>query len=481
MDKKAAIYVRVSTEEQAKDGVSIAAQIETLTQYCRLYGVEIYDIYKDLGASGKSISKRKGLQQLLKDASREEFGLLLVWKISRLSRSLKDLLNILDILDTYGISFVSYSEKLDTSTPTGKMTLQILGSIAEFERNSIIDNVKLGLQEFARTGGKATTVLGYDNVNKRLEINWKEANLVKSIFNYYLEYNYSFSAIADILNKRGFRTKRNNEFSSGSISEILKNPVYIGLNRHKLNSPDYYIVKGNHEPIIDMQTWDLVQKKINNCRRSKRIKCSNNALLKNLLYCPVCGGEFQIFYSGSKGYRYRYYKCKNTECRFMINADNIEKAVDKAILEFLCSDKVLNDIRSLNRNYVNNLCCDVERRLNELDDDINKQLKVINGYYQMYENDKISTIEKLEERIRNIEEQIHVMEHEKNQYKSIQANTFDSLSGILGKLEETHLQKLLELLKYDEKHALYSKLIRKIYIDKDRTISRISFNLPVCN
>ncbi|MDF2840391.1 MAG: hin 4, partial [Clostridia bacterium] len=229
---KAALYIRVSTEEQAAEGQSVDAQIDTLSQFCRLYHIDIYNIYQDLGISGKETHNRPGLIRMLEDGKQLKFNMVLVWKISRLSRSLKDLLLILDEFEKSNIIFNSYSEKFDTSTPLGKMTLQLLGSIAEFERNTIIDNVKLGLHEYANKGGKTGTVLGYDHHDKQLFVNPWEAEIIKMIYQLYTVNQMSMSEIAAYLNEAGYRTKRNNCFSKDGIATILSNPVYIGINRH---------------------------------------------------------------------------------------------------------------------------------------------------------------------------------------------------------------------------------------------------------
>ncbi|HEX3029417.1 MAG TPA: recombinase family protein, partial [Clostridia bacterium] len=109
MQKKiiAAIYIRVSTEEQAEEGQSVAAQEETLRQYCNAYGIEIYDIYTDLGLSGKRLKGRASLSRLMEDCIRKCFNLVLVWKISRLSRNLKDLLYLIELFERNNVHFTS--------------------------------------------------------------------------------------------------------------------------------------------------------------------------------------------------------------------------------------------------------------------------------------------------------------------------------------------------------------------------------------
>ena len=335
----AALYIRVSTEEQAAEGQSVSAQIETLTNYCKLYNIEIVDIYKDLGFSGKDTKNRPDLIRMLKDAKKGCFNLVLVWKISRLSRSLKDLLLILDKFDQSGIIFNSYSEKFDTSTPIGKMTLQLLGSIAEFERNTIIDNVHLGLNEFARKGGKTGTVLGYDNINKQLMVNPDQAELVKMIYNLYTLKQMSYYEIAIHLNSLGFKTKRNNNFSKSSIAVILSNPVYISINRHKIKQEGEYTTVGSHMPIIDASTWNIAKNQRDIHKNKRPIKNNqHHFLLSGKIQCHKCSNMMYSFTSTSTSKTYRYYRCKG--CKGICNADAIEKSVLNLFAQLLEVDSI---------------------------------------------------------------------------------------------------------------------------------------------
>lgn len=341
-NSRAALYIRVSTEEQAAEGQSIDAQVETLRQYCTLYGIEIYRIYKDLGISGKSIKNRPGIKSMLADAKDSKFDILLVWKISRLSRSLKDLLFILEQLDDCNITFHSYSEKFDTSTPVGKMTLQLLGSIAEFERNTIIDNVKLGLREYARKGGKTGTVFGYDNKHKQLVINPDEADAVRLIYRLYCCEGYSMTEIAHSLNAAGFRTKRGNMFSKDSISVILGNPVYIGVNRHHTKKETTYEIAGTHEPIVDKTIWNKAQQ-LRDTNKNQRSKSgSYSFLLTGKLVCPRCSSRMYGFTSSSGSKKYKYYRCK--ECSLTCRADKAEEDTINKLKALLNDNHIYNAI-----------------------------------------------------------------------------------------------------------------------------------------
>ncbi len=324
---RAAIYIRVSTEEQASEGQSPQAQEGVLRQYCIAYNIEVYDIYMDLGISGKSLRKRQELARLIEDSRKKMFDIVLVWKISRLSRNLRDLLYIIDVLESNNVHFASYSEKFDTTTPVGRMTLQLLGSIAEFERNTIVENVKLGLSEFARKGGKASSVLGYDNIGKKLRINENEADTVRLIFNLYVNNGLGYSAIAEHLNNMGLRTKRDCIYRSSSISYIIGNPVYIGINRHRIKTENEYLVENTHPAIIACDLWNKAQKISGHNNRIR-----NSASPRQFPFpvvCLQCNSTMKIFYAFSKGKKYKYLRCR--KCSNYVNIEKLKKEINRTI------------------------------------------------------------------------------------------------------------------------------------------------------
>jgi len=141
---KTALYLRVSTEDQAKEGYSLEVQREVLEAFAKKEGLEVYKVYSDDGISGYT-SDRPALNALLADAKSGKFGLVLVSKLDRFSRNLRDLLNLVDELCNYGAGFKSAGEPFDTTTSAGKLMFQQLGSFAEFERNRIAERVFPGM------------------------------------------------------------------------------------------------------------------------------------------------------------------------------------------------------------------------------------------------------------------------------------------------------------------------------------------------
>src|SRR3989338_9015880 len=143
---KVGIYARVSTKEQ-----NVENQMSELTKYCQARNYEIFKVYTEVGVSGSKES-RPSFDCLMNDAHKRKFDILLVWKLDRLSRSLKHLLNTLDTLNSLSISFVCYSDNIDTTTPAGRLMFQMVGAFAEFERSLIRERVKLGLERVRQKG-----------------------------------------------------------------------------------------------------------------------------------------------------------------------------------------------------------------------------------------------------------------------------------------------------------------------------------------
>lgn len=374
---KVAIYARVSTEEQAEHGYSIEAQLDTLRQYCQLYHRRIVGEYVDRGVSGKEMTKRLELQRLLKDADEGVFEEVIVWKFNRMSRKTKDLLEIVDRLDRRNIYFRSFSENFDTATPMGRFALQMMGAVGELERNTIVENVKLGLKQRARQGfHNGGSCLGYQTVElpggdrkhrkTSLEIVPEEAVVVRRIYSYYVT-GRGFRSIANQLNKDGARTKKGNTFSPDSIREIIINPVYAGLvrynrfegwseKRRRGKNSQPIIAEGRHEAIIDRATWDKAMAIYKGKNKVPQRIHSGENVLSGLLRCPECGTPMVISRSqyrlknGTKVYQ-RYYSCGTFKAKGSsvchansIRADEAEAYVLQRLKTVLTHPKILADI-----------------------------------------------------------------------------------------------------------------------------------------
>jgi len=242
----AAVYVRVSTTEQATQGFSLNAQQEALENYAKALGYDVFKIYRDEGRSAKDL-KRPEMTQMLADAEAGKFSAIFTYKLDRFSRSLKDLILTIDKLKDLGIDFVSLQDKIETASASGKLMFHIISAFAEFERNIIGDRTKFGMHRKAREGGFITRApKGYTLVNKKLVVNESEAEKVKAIFKEFLETNISLTQLA----------KKYNLTPSG-LKKLLKNTTYLG--KVKFANEE---TQGEHLAIIDKELFWKVSEKI---------------------------------------------------------------------------------------------------------------------------------------------------------------------------------------------------------------------------
>lgn len=315
------IYVRVSTEEQALNGFSIRAQIDKLTSYCKIKDWEIYDIYEDNGVSGKNIKDREELKRLILDIKNKRVNNVLVYKIDRLTRSTKDLIELIDLFNENNCSFNSLTESIDTLSSTGRMFIKIIGIFAEFERENIVERVKIGLERKVKEGytiASKNVSYGYtkEKGEKIQSINSYEAYIVKRIYNLYLE-NYTFTAIANYLNKYNIKTKNNKNWTYKTVKLVLTNPNYIGRVRYGINRDNYFEVEGKHNSIIDEDIFKKVEYKIN-YKNSNICKCGNKLRVKKQKYYSKTKKETTIYlryYCSKCNYSYSVKRSKNT-CKF---------------------------------------------------------------------------------------------------------------------------------------------------------------------
>ena len=308
--KKVALYVRVSTQEQV-NGYSIQEQTERLIKYCEAHDWKASQIYTDPGCSGGNL-QRPALQNLLNDATKGKFSLVLVYKLDRLSRSQKDTMYLIeDVFLKNNIDFISMNENFDTSTPFGRAMIGILSVFAQLERDQIKERMGMGRDGRAKLGkwhGGGNVPIGYDFTDGMLSINPYEASQVKRIYDLFLQ-GHNLSSIARQM--EGYTTKYGPYcVGNNTIALILRNPIYAG----KIKTKEGY-VKGLHEAIIDQDTFDQVQIGMLEISRSREGQVKNNHhgeyLLSGLLKCKLCGRNYVLTTQGTKKYSYKYYKCHN--------------------------------------------------------------------------------------------------------------------------------------------------------------------------
>ncbi|WP_418993277.1 recombinase family protein [Agathobaculum butyriciproducens] len=255
MADRVAIYTRVSTLDQAREGYSLDAQRKALTRWAQEREYTIIGYYADEGISGKDITHRPAMQRLLDDVTDNKIDIIVVWALSRFTRSVADLYNMWDLLSAHQCGLVSYTESFDATTITGRAMLGVLGIFAQMEREYTAERVRAAAAERAAQGKRTCNeVLGYDLDGKdTLKINPVEAERVRYIFAKYAEY-HNLSAVAELCRLRGYTGKRGRIQTAESIRKILTRPIYAGYNVY-LDE----LYQGTHEPLVSVKEYNHVQ------------------------------------------------------------------------------------------------------------------------------------------------------------------------------------------------------------------------------
>ena len=315
-------YSRVSSEEQAAHGISIDAQRGILEGYAAMTSKPIR-IYEDAGYSGKN-TNRPALQQLLSVCRSEAVSAVVVWKLDRLSRSLRDTLTIIeDVFQPRGITLVSVTESIDTSTPSGRMMLNLLASFAQLEREQDSDRVVMSHKHLARDckylGGHVP--LGYRiDADRHYQLDPETAPIVRKVFEMYLS-RCGYTPILEYLNSFTFPGTRKTEFKKQDLHFMLKNEIYSGTYvrrmgadpRHRITSPETIRVPGGVPAIITQEEWQRVCALRDQSKTAAAMYTARNVYpLSGLVYCASCGALMPLNYGGKDrdGTVQRYYACK---------------------------------------------------------------------------------------------------------------------------------------------------------------------------
>lgn len=526
--KKAVIYTRVSTEMQV-DGFSLEGQLNELMTWCDYEGMEVVAVYEERGKSGKSIEGRPQFQQMLEDIQTGNVicDYVCVYKLSRFGRNAADILNALEIIQNYGVNLLCKEDNIDSSNTQSKIIISLLGSLSEMERENIITQSMNGRREKAKQGGwnGGFAPLGYELQNGELVINKEEAEIVRYIFDKYVNGGMGYTTIAKNLNLQGVAKRKapnsKREFSdwaSAAVKHILDNPLYCGRltygrrtkekvqgtrNTYRTVKTDKYItVKGKHEAIISEELFDLAQAKRKQTGHKFPDSTTNRVhLLTGILKCPDCGSPM---YANKNAWKNKdgsqriifYYicghnsSCKCGECKpNSVRAEAMEEQVigfvkdlvkneefAKAVKEKIGSridttqlDKELSNLKAKLAEAESN-----KKRLeNEIDNfplDVPHRDKKI--------ADKNARLDGLYDIIEDVEDKIAELEEKKLAVQS-NALTVEKIYKIL-----LHFDEIIDRCSREEQKALLNSLIKRVNLNpsdkiEGRTIKSIEFNFAI--
>ena len=382
---KCYIYTRVSTTMQV-DGFSLDAQKEKLHRYAEFQNMVIAGEYSDAGKSGKSVEGRPEFLRMLDDiaSGKDQVEYVLVFKLSRFGRNAADVLNSLQKMQDFGVNLICVEDGIDSSKDSGKLMISVLSAVAEIERENILVQTMEGRRQKAREGkwNGGFAPYGYKLENGKLFIAEDEVEIIRLIYDKFINTTMGINAVAAYLNRNGYmKKKRQNNtldgFSSSFIKGVLDNPIYCGKmpygRRKNEKKPgtrnEYRIVKqdsfmlydGEHEAIISEDDWRLAQRKREETAicHEKVHSLEHEHILSGIVHCPLCGSGMYGNVNRKKkadGSHYRdyfYYACKHRrsvdghkcDYRKQWNEDRVNEAVEEVIRKLVHNEKFETAIR----------------------------------------------------------------------------------------------------------------------------------------
>lgn len=396
--KIAGLYIRVSTEDQAREGFSLPEQEKRLRAMCEYKGYEIYKLYKDAGISAKTGNTRPAFEELLQDIRDKKCNTIVVLKLDRLTRSVFDLEGIMNFLEENNAYLDCANEEINTTNSSGKMVARLLTTVSQNEIERTSERTKFGLSGAIKEGHiPARAPLGYKHIDKKLVPDPLTKDIVIRIYNLYFE-GKSYYNIATIFNEEQVLGKTN--WKDTGILRIISNEVYKGDYVHgkRTNHPTLY--KDVVEPIVSKEMWDncQVQKKKN----QKNYMRTQTYIFLQKLKCPKCGRIL----AGGASHKikadkwYFYYRCEN--CKNNIHEDKIENKIKVLLADILEYDNVVNEFfLPVLKSKLDNPKEQLEKELKNLD---NKRNRIRKAYI-----DELFTEDEFKQETKLIENQIEII------------------------------------------------------------------------
>ena len=459
--QKCYIYTRVSTSMQV-DGYSLDAQKDKLRKYADYQEMSIVGEYSDEGKSGKSVEGRPQFKQMLVDieSGKDNVDYVLVFKLSRFGRNAADVLSSLQKMQDYGVNLICVEDGIDSSKDAGKLMISVLSAVAEIERENILVQTMEGRRQKAREGrwNGGFAPYGYQLVNGELIIAEDEAEIIRIIYDKFVNTTMGMAAIAAFLNNSGYKKKlrQNNTiegFSTSFVKGVLDNPIYCGKlafgrrknekisgtrnEYHIVKQKDYLLSDGIHEAIISEEMWNQAHRKRQETGvlQVKTHSPLHEHILSGIIKCPVCGsgmyGNVNRKKHPDRGYYkdYFYYACKHRKlvdghrCTYkrQWNEDRINAAVEEIIRKFVKSPKFEQEIRKqigssidtseLDRKYdgLKDRLSQTTGAKNRLADQMD-HLSVSDKNYDKKYNDMQERLDKLYDEITDIENAMEEVE-----------------------------------------------------------------------
>lgn len=456
---KAAIYVRVSTLEQATKGYSLEAQREKLLAYAKSQGYEVYNVYTDDGYSAKDLH-RPAMSQLIEHIKLGLVNIVIVYKLDRLSRRVRDVLELLDdVFTPYNVQLYSLQENIDVSSPFGRAALKLNATFSELERETIVDRMIMGKEQAVKQGkylcpGKVAP-FGYvrNPITKRFDIVPEEAEIIIKLFDLYIQ-GYSFRKLYDYAKAHFNHPYFNNPMC---CKPIIKRTMYSGYFTYKGE-----LYKGtNYEPIISYETYLQANAQLEKNKTTRKHDTSPY-LLTGLVYCAKCGnryvGKMYKHHDGPKEYVYRAYGCaarvKMDKNYHPAKCDNLIYTATDLEERVLANVKALRFSEFVAGKYISGTIENIRMEIGNLK---SRKEKLLDLYLSEIFS-KQDFLNKVAEIDKQIEKNEKILSDEEERIKETPTLTIDYLKDLHTRFDE---------LSHNEQRKFLNILIDKIILNND--------------
>lgn len=470
--KIAGVYIRVSTEDQAREGFSLGEQKEKLLQLCSFKDLEVYKVYKDAGISAKDMEHRPQFQEMLQDIKEGKINYIIAYKLDRITRSVRDLEELISVLEQYNCFLLCYRDDVNTSTSNGRFFVRMLTVLSQLEIEIVSERTKFGLNGAIKSGHiPGQRPFGYTkSEDKKMIVDNATRPYVEKIFDMYLE-GKSFQQIANYFKENNIYPKK--KWHDTTIQKIIDNKIYMGdyeqykrIGKQENLEPIVYM--NVVEPIISRAKWEECQKqKERNQRTYTRDRIYT---FFQRLKCPSCSRIMKCKGSGGTKRKYMYYTCEH--CHINFNENYVEELLESFIYDLLEYDmavkKFFLPILEDKNNKIDTTTIDKEIRTLEKQRDRIKQA-YIKGIVEMEDfkedykliEDKLANLENKKLELVNLET-FNYSPHELLAQRDLEREKMirlDTLNSLL-KSKWNDMDK-------SEKQEFISKFIDTIEIKKD--------------
>ncbi len=469
--KVAGIYIRVSTEDQVREGFSLGEQEEKLKQLCKYKDYKIYKVYKDAGISAKNMSGRPAFQQMLEDMRAGKINYIVAYKLDRVTRSVRDLEVLISELEEHHCYLVCDRDDVNTSSANGRFFVRMLTVLSQLEIEIVSERTKFGLTGAIKSGHiPGTCPLGYKrDTTKKMVIDETTKDVIIRIFNLYLQ-GKSYQTIANILNDE--KVLEPKKWDDSTIEKILNNKIYVGDYERfkrvaKEQGKEPVIYPNVVEPIITRAMFEDIQIQK---EKNQRAYCRDRVyIFMQKMKCPKCGKIMGSKGTGGKKKKYMYYHC--ADCKMYLREDLIEEQVMPMIMDLIEYDMTV-------KKYFYPVLADKkDKNTDKLDKEINTLRNQKNRIKEAYLKE-IVDVEEFSKEYKAIDEKLELLEQKR--IETIDLNKQSFSPQYLMADRDVEKEKLIRSNKFydmlmaewknkdkEEKQEFISKFLESITVEKD--------------